>query len=126
MPAHKWTNLIQVGAAGAEDRQIQQDDPGQQTEGQTEGEASAPAGAGDWLSRCASLTVCCAAASRPAAPAHPRDLENAPNCLDLGAGAPTRDEGAGDGGTGPTKRHHDSRHGKIQMYGQQASVIRSP
>jgi hypothetical protein len=41
----------QIGAPGEENRQIEQDNPGEQTQGQTEGEASAPAGAGDWLSR---------------------------------------------------------------------------
>jgi hypothetical protein len=40
---------MQIGAPGENDHQIQQDDPGEQTQGQTEGEASAPAGAGDWI-----------------------------------------------------------------------------
>jgi len=34
---------IHIGGPGEEGRQAQQDDPGQQTEGQTEGETSAPA-----------------------------------------------------------------------------------
>jgi hypothetical protein len=40
---------MQIGAPGENGPQIQQDDPGEQTQGQTEGEASAPAGAGDRL-----------------------------------------------------------------------------
>jgi hypothetical protein len=69
---------VQIGGPGEEDGQIEQGNPGEQEEGQTEGEASTPTGAGDGLSRCASLTVCCAAASRPAAPAHPRALGKRP------------------------------------------------
>ena len=40
---------MQIGAPGENDHQIQQDDPGEQTQGQTEGEASAPMGAGGRL-----------------------------------------------------------------------------
>jgi hypothetical protein len=39
----------QIGAPGEEERQSEQDDPGEQTQGQTQGEASAPAGAGDCI-----------------------------------------------------------------------------
>jgi hypothetical protein len=51
MSARTRADPMQIGAPGENDPQIQQDDPGEQTQGQTEGEASAPAGAGDWLSR---------------------------------------------------------------------------
>jgi hypothetical protein len=51
MSARTRADPTQIGASGDKDRQIEQDDPGQQTEGQTEGEASAPASAGDRLSR---------------------------------------------------------------------------
>jgi hypothetical protein len=50
MACWKWPIPPRPGAPGEEDRQIEQDDPGQQTQGQTESEASAPTGAGDWLS----------------------------------------------------------------------------
>jgi hypothetical protein len=36
---------------GEEDRQIEQDDPGEQAESETEGEAPPPASTGDWQSR---------------------------------------------------------------------------
>ena len=40
---------MQIGAPGDKDREIERNDPGEQTQGQTEGEASPPAGTGDWI-----------------------------------------------------------------------------
>jgi hypothetical protein len=40
---------MQIGAPGDKDREIERNDPGEQTQGQTEGEASAPASAGDYV-----------------------------------------------------------------------------
>jgi len=49
MSARTRADPIQIGAPGEENREIEQDDPGEQTQGQTEGEASAPASASDWI-----------------------------------------------------------------------------
>jgi hypothetical protein len=51
MSARTRADPIQIGALGDKDRQIERDDPGEQTQGRTEGEASAPESAGNWLSR---------------------------------------------------------------------------
>ena len=39
---------IHIGASDAEDRKIEQGNPGEHTQGQTQGETPPPAGAGDW------------------------------------------------------------------------------
>ena len=49
MSARTRADPIQIGAPGEENREIEQDDPGEQTQGRTEGEASAPMGAGGRL-----------------------------------------------------------------------------
>jgi hypothetical protein len=45
-----YDEVARYGAPGEEDGQIEQRNPGHLTQGQTESEASAPAGAGDCLS----------------------------------------------------------------------------
>ena len=46
-PARKRRDPPEIGATGEEDRQTEQDDLTQQTEGQTQGQTSALASAGD-------------------------------------------------------------------------------
>jgi hypothetical protein len=46
-PARKRRDPPEIGATGEVDRQTEQDDPTQQTEGQTQGQPSALASAGD-------------------------------------------------------------------------------
>jgi hypothetical protein len=46
-PARKRRDPPEIGATGEEDRQTEQDDPTQQTEGQTESETPSPASASD-------------------------------------------------------------------------------
>jgi hypothetical protein len=45
-----WLDHIHIGAPGEQNRQIEQDNPGKQTQSQIEGEAPAPASAGKRLS----------------------------------------------------------------------------